>query len=177
MSSSQERAASRTFVERHGLWGEEQFAAAAKAEALIEVPRLEVVRLSFPDQHGILRGKTVMAADAARAMRNGCTITTTLLAKDTSHRSVFPVFTAGGGFGMPEMEGGGDFLMIADPTTFRVLPWAPQTGWVLCDIYFANERPVPFSTRHLYGRALKRLSGACFAYLCGLEVRFQLLSL
>jgi len=26
---------------------------------------------------------------------------------------------------MPEMEGGGDFLMIADPTTFRVLPWAP----------------------------------------------------
>ena len=88
-----------------------------KAEQLIEEQGLEVVRLSFPDQHGILRGKTVMAADAARAMRNGCTITTTLLAKDTSHRSVFPVFTAGGGFGMPEMEGGADFLMIADPTT------------------------------------------------------------
>ena len=51
---------------------------------------------------------------------------------------------------MPEMEGGGDFLMIADPTTFRVLPWAPQTGWVLCDIYFADGKPVPFSTRHLY---------------------------
>src|SRR5437868_14704320 len=117
MSSSQERAASRSFVERHGLWSEEQFAAAAKAEKLIESERLEVVRLSFPDQHGILRGKTVMAGDAARVMRNGCSMTTTLLGKDTSHRSVFPVFTAGGGFGMAEMEGGADFLMIADPAT------------------------------------------------------------
>src|SRR5438270_1454742 len=177
MSSSQERAASRTFVERHGLWSEEQFAAAAKAEKLIEERRLEVVRLSFPDQHGILRGKTVMAADAAQAMRNGCTITTTLLAKDTAHKTVFPVFSAGGGFGMQEMEGGGDFLMIADPATFRVLPWAPQTGWVLCDIYFQDGTPVPFSTRHLYRRALQRLAEAGFDYVAGLEVAFHIFKL
>ena len=118
MSSSQERAA-KSFIERHGLWTDEQFEAAAKAEKWIEERALEVVRLSFADQHGILRGKTVMAGDAARAMRNGVSITTTLLAKDTSHRSVFPVFTAGGGFGMPEMEGGADVLMIADPTVAR----------------------------------------------------------
>src|SRR5580693_672545 len=128
MSSSQGRAAALSFVERHGLWNEEQTAAAANADKLIEERRLETVRLSFPDQHGILRGKTVMAADAAQVMRNGCSMTTTLLAKDTSHRTAFPVFTAGGGFGMPEMEGGGDFLMIADPSSFRVLPWAPRTG-------------------------------------------------
>src|SRR5438105_3142393 len=157
MSSSQERSAAGSFVERHRLWSEEQFEAAARAERLIEERRLEVVRLSFADQHGILRGKTVMAADAARVMRNGCAITTTLLAKDTSHRSVFPVFTAGGGFGIPEMEGGADFLMIADPTTFQVLPWAPKTGWVLCDIYFPDGKPVPFSTRHLYAQVLRRL--------------------
>ena len=91
-------------------------------------------------------------------MRNGVTMTTTLLAKDTSHRTVFPVFTPGGGFGMAEMQGGGDFVMVADPTTFRVLPWAPKTGWVLCDIYFANGKPVPFSTRQLYRDALARLA-------------------
>src|ERR1700726_1675898 len=111
MSSSQERAAARSFVERHGLWSDEQVEAAAKVDKLIEERALEVVRLSFPDQHGILRGKTVMAADAGRAMRNGCSITTTLLAKDTSHRTVFPVFSAGGGFRMAEMEGGSDMLM------------------------------------------------------------------
>src|SRR5438552_15206127 len=177
MSSSQERSARMSFVERHGLWSDEQLEAAAKAEKLIEERRLEVVRLSFPDQHGILRGKQVMAADAAQAMRNGCTITTTLLAKDTAHKTVFPVFSAGGGFGMPEMEGGGDFLMIADPTTFRVLPWAPRTGWALCDIYFASGKPVPFSTRHLYRRALQKLAEAGFDYVAGLEVEFHVFKL
>ena len=52
-------------------------------------------------------------------MRNGVTMTTTLLAKDTAHSTVFPVFTPGGGFAMAEMQGGGDFVMVADPTTFR----------------------------------------------------------
>src|ERR1700746_164577 len=174
MSSSQERAAAVSFVERHGLWSDEHLEAAARADKLIEERRLEVVRFSFADQHGILRGKTVVAADAARVMRNGCPITTTLIAKDTSHRTVFPVFTPGGGFGMPEMEGGGDCLMLADPTTFRVLPWAPQTGWVLCDIYFGDGRPGAFSTRHPPRGVLKRLGEAGFDYKAGLEVEFHI---
>src|SRR5215468_6948075 len=177
MSSSQERSAAVSLVERHGLWSDAQVEAAVKAERLIEEQRLEVVRLSFPDQHGILRGKTVMAADAARAMRNGCTITTTLLAKDTAQKTAFPVFTPGGGFGMAEMEGAADFVMIPDPTTFRVLPWAPKTGWVLCDIYFQDGTPVPFSTRHLYRRVLRELADIGYDYMAGLEVEFHVFKL
>jgi glutamine synthetase len=169
----QERAGAPSFVDRHGLWSAEQAEAATRAEKLIEERSLEVVRLSFVDQHGILRGKTVVAGDAPSVMRNGCPITTTLLAKDTSHRTVFPVFTPGGGFGMPQMENGGDCLMVADPTTFRVLPWSPQTGWVLCDLYFADGTPVPFSTRHLCRQALARLAAAGFEYKAGLEVEFH----
>ena len=85
-----------------------------------------MIRFSFPDQHGILRGKTVTAAELPKALADGVTVTSTLFAKDTSHKTVFPVFTRGGGFGLDGMEGGADALMIADPTTFRVLPWAPQ---------------------------------------------------
>jgi glutamine synthetase len=176
VSSSEERTA-KSFVERHGLWSDEQFAAAADVDKSIEQNALEVVRLSFADQHGILRGKTVMANEAARAMRNGCSITTTLLAKDTAHKTVFPVFTPGGGFGMPEMEGAGDFLMIADPTTFRVLPWAPRTGWMLCDMYFGNGAPVPFSTRQLYRNALATLADTGFDYRAGLEIEFHVFKL
>jgi glutamine synthetase len=176
VSSPRNRAAA-GFVERHGLWSDEQFEAAAKAERTIEQQELEVVRLSFADQHGILRGKTVMASEAPGMMRNGCSITTTLLAKDTAHKTVFPVFTPGGGFGMPEMEGAADFLMIPDPTTFRVLPWAPRTGWMLCDMYFGTGAPVPFSTRELYRRALAKLAEAGFDYLAGLEVEFHLFKL
>ncbi|MBI4275654.1 MAG: glutamine synthetase [Rhizobiales bacterium] len=166
-----------SFVERHGLWSKDQFAAAAAVDEAIEAHQLEVVRFSFADQHGVLRGKTIVASEASRVMRGGCTITTTLLAKDTSHRTVFPVFTAGGGFDMPEMQGGGDFVMVADPSTFRVLPWAEKTGWLLCDIYFTNGKPVPFSTRKLFRDALARLADAGFEFSAGLEVEFHLFTI
>src|SRR5260370_41285125 len=87
-----------------------------------------------------------MANEAAAVMRNGCSMTTTLLAKDTAHKTAFPVFTPGGGFDMAEMQGAGDFVMVPDPATFQVLPWAPNTGWFLCDMFFPNGKPVPFST-------------------------------
>ncbi len=173
MMSSRDRA-SLSFVERHNLWSDEQFRLAASVEKEIEDRGLELVRFSFPDQHGVLRGKTIAAADAAKLMRSGVSMTTTLLAKDTSHRTVFPVFTPGGGFAMPEMQGAADFLMIADPSTFRVLPWAPNTGWVLCDIYFPNGKAVPFSTRQLCRDQLARLSDAGFDLMAGLEVEFHL---
>ena len=149
-----------SFVERHGLWSKEQQEAASRLRRIVEEQKLEVIRLSFPDQHGILRGKTLVASEALASLESGCSITTTMLAKDTSHKTVFPVFTAGGGFGMKEMEGAADVLMVADPTTFRVLPWAPTTGWLLCDLYFSDGRPVPFATRHLYRKVLDQLGAA-----------------
>jgi glutamine synthetase len=166
-----------SFVERHNLWTAAQAKAAADIERAIKSQKLEVVRFSFADQHGVLRGKTLLASEVASALRNGVTMTTTLLAKDTSHKSVFPVFTAGGGFGMAEMQGGADFVMVADPTTFRVLPWASNTGWVLCDIVFANGKPVPFSTRAICRDALTTLGKAGFDLVAGLEVEFHLFKL
>jgi glutamine synthetase len=119
-----------TFVSRYGLWSAAQERAAVEVERAIRQQNLEVVRFSFADQHGVLRGKTLLASEAVSAMRNGVTMTSTLLAKDTSHKSVFPVFTAGGGFCMAEMKGGADIVMEADPTTFRVQPWSANTGWL-----------------------------------------------
>ena len=140
------------------LWCEEQQEAAKRLRRIAEEQKLEIVRLSFADQHGILRGKTLIAAEALASLESGCSITTTMLAKDTSHRTVFPVFTAGGGFGMKEMEGAADIIMVADPTTFRMLPWAPTTGWLLCDLYFNDGRPVPFATRNLYRGVIEKLA-------------------
>jgi len=119
----------------------------------------------------------VVAEDAAAMLQSGVTMTTTLLAKDTAHKTVYPVFTAGGGFGMAEMQGGGDLVMVADPATFRVLPWAENTGWLLCDIYFTNGKPVPFSTRQIFRDALAALAAAGFDFLAGLEVEFHLFKL
>ncbi len=166
-----------SFVERHNLWNEAQSKAAAQVDRIIKKEKLEVVRFSFADQHGVLRGKTLLASEAANAMRNGVTMTTTLLAKDTAHRTVYPVFTPGGGFALDEMQGGSDFVMVADPTTFRILPWANKTGWLLCDIYFGNGRPVPYSTRARCRDALATLAKAGFDFAAGLEVEFHLFKL
>lgn len=168
---------STSFVERHGLWTDAELKIAAQVERIIKKEKIEVVRFSFADQHGVLRGKTLLASEAANAMRNGVTMTTTLLAKDTAHRTAYPVFTPGGGFAMAEMQGGSDFVMVADPATFRILPWAENTGWLLCDIYFTNGKPVPFSTRARCRDALNTLGNAGFEFFAGLEVEFHLFRL
>ncbi|HTG96118.1 MAG TPA: glutamine synthetase family protein [Burkholderiales bacterium] len=134
---------------------------------------IKAVRFSFADQHGVLRGKTLSASAAEAAMERGVTVTSTLLLKDTSHRTVFPAFTPGGGIGMPEMQGAADILMVPDPSTFRVLPWAPETGWFLCDLKFPDGREVPFSTRRQLRKALERLESVGYEFVAGLEVEFH----
>ena len=162
-----------SFVERHGLQTAGRRDSARQVADIVRAEKLELVRLSFPDQHGILRGKTLVAEEALKALDAGCTLTTSMFAKDTSHRSVFPVFEADGGFGMAEMQGAADALMIPDPTTFRVLPWADKTGWLLCDAYFHDGRPVPFATRQLFRTVLDDVAARGYRFVAGLEVEFH----
>ena len=134
---------------------------------------LQAIRFSFADQHGILRGKTVAAAEAKSAFERGVSVTSTLLLKDTSHKTVFPTFTPGAGIGMAELQGAADVLLVPDLSTFRVLPWAADTGWVLCDVAFQDRRPMPFCTRSILKNALSDLKRSGYDLLAGLEVEFH----
>ena len=132
---------------------------------------LKQVRFSFADQHGVLRGKTLAVSEVPAALERGVTVTSTLVLKDTSHRTVFPAFTPGGGVGIAQMQGAADVLMIADPSTFRVLPWASDTGWVLCELAFRDRTPVPYCTRRILREALQKLKP--HEFVCGLEIEFH----
>ncbi|HTP84762.1 MAG TPA: glutamine synthetase family protein [Alphaproteobacteria bacterium] len=165
------------FIKDHGLWTEAQRAAAAGIEAEVKDRGLGVIRLSAVDQHGVLRGKTIVASELPGAFGNGCTFVSSILAKDTSCRSVFPVFTPGAGLDMAALQGAADILMVPDPTTFKILPWAPHSGWMLCDLYFADGTAVPFSTRQIYRGVLERLHDKGFDYVAGLEVEFHIFKL
>ena len=136
----------------------------------LKLDGLKAVRFSFADQHGVLRGKTLAVSQVETAFERGVTVTSTLLLKDTAHKTVFAAFTPGGGVGMPQMQGAADVLMIPDPSTFRVLPWAPDTGWFLCELRFQDGKPVPFCTRQLLRKALEKLS---YEFIAGLEVEFH----
>ena len=153
------------FVARHGLWTPEQDAAAA--DVIERINELDVVRFAFSDPHGVVRGKTLVAAEAVRALRAGVTCTATMVLKDLSGRTAFPIFA-------PGADGAGDMVMLADPATFRVLPWAPHSGWILCDLYRTDGAPHPFSTRALLRRMLARLAEHKLVWRAGLEVEFHL---
>jgi len=166
-----------SFTERFGVWSDAQEHAARDMLARIQAEGIEVVRFAFPDQHGILRGKTLVAAEACAVLRDGVNMTTTLLAKDTSHKTVFPVFSTGGGFDFEGMQGGADFLIVPDPATFKVLPWAEKSGWVLCDAYMPDGRPSPLATRQILRRAIQRLDASGLEFVAGLEVEFHVFRL
>ncbi len=143
-------------------------------EARLQQEGIEVIRFSFADQHGLLRGKTLVAAELGRAMRGGVGCPSSLLLKDTAHRTVFSAFAAGGGVGLAAMEGAGDVLLIPDPETFRVLPWAPHSGWMLCDLRFSGGGRVPFSTRDILRAQLARLAERGMTFVAGAELEFHL---
>ena len=164
-------------IERAGLYSRDQQDAARQVLDRVAKDGIQLVRLAFADQHGMLRGKAVVAEELPAVFRNGVSLTSTLLLKDTSHRTVVPVFSAGAGMGLKALEGAADVLMVPDPLSFRVLPWLPDTGWLLCDVVYPNGAPMPFCTRSLARRALADLAADGFTMFSGLEVEFHLTKL
>ena len=134
---------------------------------------IETVRVLFADQNGILRGKTIIADALLSIFTNGLTAPVTLLLKDTSHRTVFPVWTETPGVdGIP--PGAGDILMLPDPKTFRTLPWSPHSAWVFCDPRFKSGEVIPFSPRDILKSAINKLSQHKLSLVVGLEVEFHI---
>ncbi len=165
------------FAARHGLRDADAAARAAEVADEVRASGLATLRISFADQHGLLRGKTVAADAVIDALENGVTMTTTLLLKDTSHRTVFPVWQADAVLGFDALRGASDVIMLPDPYTFRILPWSPGCGWMLADLYFPDGSPVPLCSRRVARNALAALSLAGHGYRTGLEVEFHVLRL
>src|SRR6266581_1061313 len=162
------------FVERHGLYSDEQAQAAVEVVARIEELGLRTVRLVLVDQHGVPRSKHLSGEGAIAAMRSGADFSGAIFSLDTGNRVFPPPFVQGGGFGIDEFTGFPDVVIVPDPTTFRVLPWADRTGWLICDVYFVNGRPVPLDGRAQLRAQLARLREMGYGYVAGLEVELYI---
>jgi glutamine synthetase len=161
------------FVARHELWDDAAHAAAAQLRRVVDELGVERVRIGFADQHGVVHGKTVTREALPAALRSGVAAPSSLLLKDTSGRTVMPVFGPDTGLGVAGFAGVGDVVLVPDPTTFRVLPWSRDTGWLLCDVHFPDGRPVPFCTRSLLRGELARLAATGFELTVGVELEFH----
>lgn len=164
----------RDFVETHGLHTEQQRAAAKDVAARIRASELRTVRVVIVDQHGQPRAKFLSPDAAIAALGNGLDFSGAIYSLDTANTVFPPAFAAGGGFGIDEFTGFPDIVIVPDPTTFQVLPWAPSTGWLLADAYFSSGRPLPLDGRRLLREQLARLDELGLSYLSGLEVEFYI---
>lgn len=103
---------------------------------------------------------------------SGITVPSTLLLKDTSNKTVFPVWPTSQGVDK-QPKGASAILLVPDPETFRVLPWTSNSAWILCDLYYANGAPLPLCPRTILKRAVDSLAARGKSLLVGLEMEFQ----
>ena len=148
--------------------------ALARTARLIESSGLELLRFAWCETHGMLRGKTLTAKSAVKALRSGVGMVSTLMLKDTSDRTAFKVFEAGIADELPGFEFASNLLLMPIADSFKILPWTHKTGWVQCQPVFQDGTPVPLDTRRQLQQALAQLAQRGWGMVCGLEVEFHI---
>ena len=167
-----------SFAEHCGIHDAVRRSALERTAKLIEASGVELVRFAWCDLHGMLRGKTLVANAAVKAMMDGVGMVSTLLLKDSADRTAYKMFDekldAKGALGLPGFEFAGNVLLLADPASYQQLPWAPKTGWVQCQSWHTEGQPVVFDTRRVLQTALAKLAKAGYGMTCGLEIEFHI---
>lgn len=156
-----------------GLLDGDAVARAADLVRRVEAEGIETIRMVFPDQHGILRGKTIAARALVSAFAAGVGVPSTLLLKDTSHRTVFDVWSGEGSVDGLALQGASDVLLVPDPSAFHAIRWSPHSAFLMCEVVQRSGAAVPFAARTVLRTAVARLAEAGYAATMGLEVEFQ----
>lgn len=138
--------------------------------ARVEKDGIETIRTAFTDPHGILRGKTITATALPGALEIGIRVPSTLLLKDLSHRTVFPVWHSDGA----PMQGASDILLRPDPASFKPLPYSPHSALIHCDVTTLTGAPIPFASRTILHSCEDALAEEGLRATFGLEIEFQI---
>lgn len=164
------------FIERHATWTEEQWEAAERLQR--ESLEVEFVRVGFGDPHGIVRSKVLTVSAFRDALSGGLDMSPGPLIFDSGHALPNDIFEAGGGLGLPELAGAGDFVLVPDPLTYRTMNIAGiPIGVVLGDEYLRDGPPHPLSSRRVLHNMLEQSAAANHHHVIGLEFEFYLFRL
>lgn len=162
------------FIQRHDLYTPEQAEAAAHSAKLAEQHGIEAIRIVWPDQYGLLRGKALTRAAYVGALESGNEITMAPFFFDTANAIVLNPFSLDGGFAIEGLGGSPNVTMVPDPATFTVLPWAPKTAVVFADLYMTDGRPFPLAPRTILKSVISQLAEHNYQFLAGLEMEWCL---
>ena len=128
---------------------------------------IDTVIVALTDMQGRLQGKRLHARffleEVVAHNTEACAY---LLAVDTEMNTV-------DGYQLASWETGyGDFMLVPDWTTMRVIPWQPGTALVLADVVEHDGVPVAASPRQILRRQLDRLAERGWTAYAGTELEF-----
>src|SRR5688500_1784129 len=114
---------------------------------------IDTVLLAFTDMQGRLQGKRCAAQyfldEVVPHAAEACNY---LLAVDVEMNTV-------DGYAMSSWERGyGDFVLVPDLPTLRMVPWHPGTALCMADLQWADGSPVVASPRQILRGQLERLA-------------------
>ncbi|HET9124849.1 MAG TPA: glutamine synthetase family protein [Solirubrobacteraceae bacterium] len=133
----------------------------------VQAGEIDTVLVAMCDMQGRLQGKRLDAGhfldDVVEHGAEGCNY---LLAVDVEMNTVE-------GYEMSSWETGyGDFQMVPDMDTLRLVPWLPATALVLCDLQWEDGGEVAASPRQILRRQLARLADRGWSANAATELEF-----
>ena len=129
--------------------------------------RIDTVLLALTDMQGRLQGKRIVAQHFLDSVvEHGSEACNYLLAVDVDMNTV-------GGYEMSSWERGyGDFELVPDLSTLRVVPWHEKTALCLADLRWGSEEPVVASPRQVLRAQLDRLAERGLQAFAATELEF-----
>jgi len=136
--------------------------------SMVDDGTIDTVLVAFTDMQGRLQGKRCAATyfldEVVPHAAEACNY---LLAVDVEMNTV-------NGYAMSSWERGyGDFVMVPDLSTLRRVPWHEATALVLCDVQWADGKPVVASPRQVLKAQLDRLAAHGLSADVGTELEFM----
>jgi glutamine synthetase len=130
-----------------------------------EAAHLRLVRFLYCDNGGIIRGKSTHVSGLARRMSEGIGQTLAMQAF-ASVDAIAP--------GVEGMGPVGEFRLVPSPDTFVVLPWAPHSGMMLCDMIALDRQPWAACPRTFLKRMLADAARSGIGMQAAVEHEFYL---
>jgi glutamine synthetase len=169
-----------SLAERCGAHSPARQQANAAVMQRLKATQAQQLRVSWADLHGVFRSKTLVCdahyshiTHISDALVGGIGMVSTLMLKDTSDRTAFKVFEPGALDALEGFAAANNFLLLPEPESLQLLPWAQGTAWLRATPYWPDGSPVLADPRGVLKRALAALAAQGLALRCGLEIEFH----
>lgn len=134
----------------------------------VSAGEVDSVIVALTDMQGRLAGKVCSARYFLdEVLGHGAEACNYLLASDVEQNTV-------AGYAISSWERGyGDFALIPDAATLRLVPWKDRAAMVQCDATWPDGRPVRVSPRQVLNEQVRRLAEHDLIAFVGTELEFM----